>query len=227
MKRRAVAAIVGVMALALVIAPGAWAQGPIDDELVEDILSGVTAEQVEYCDPAAGSCTYITLEDNENNVGTGLADNDMGGDGAGGYYVACNGDANYPIEFDVAISAITYNVDAILLMEMPIAIDPARIHSVYLNGTQLTDYWHATSTSGSYAYWVGRVDPCIVHLGDNLVEVLLRSGACVQLDVGILFMFDHEWLGEEFVPEPGSVLLLGSGLAGLAGYAALRWRTRE
>jgi len=32
---------------------------------------------------------------------------------------------------------------------------------------------------------------------------------------------------EEFVPEPGTILLLGSGLAGLAGYAGLRWRTRE
>ena len=31
----------------------------------------------------------------------------------------------------------------------------------------------------------------------------------------------------EFVPEPGTILLLGSGLAGLAGYAGLRWRTRE
>jgi hypothetical protein len=31
----------------------------------------------------------------------------------------------------------------------------------------------------------------------------------------------------EFVPEPGTLLLLGSGLLSLAGYAGLRWRTRE
>jgi hypothetical protein len=30
---------------------------------------------------------------------------------------------------------------------------------------------------------------------------------------------------EEFVPEPGSFLLLGSGLAGLAGYVSLRFRS--
>ena len=36
-----------------------------------------------------------------------------------------------------------------------------------------------------------------------------------------------EVLGEEFVPEPGSVILLGSGLMGLAGYAGLRYRRRR
>lgn len=32
---------------------------------------------------------------------------------------------------------------------------------------------------------------------------------------------------EEFVPEAGSLLLLGGGLAGLAGYATLRWPQRN
>jgi hypothetical protein len=36
-----------------------------------------------------------------------------------------------------------------------------------------------------------------------------------------------EPIEEEFVPEPGSIALLGTGLAGLGGYATLRWRSRR
>ena len=37
----------------------------------------------------------------------------------------------------------------------------------------------------------------------------------------------EEPVGEEFVPEPGSMALLGTGLASLGGYATLRWRSHR
>jgi hypothetical protein len=54
--------------------------------------------------------------------------------------------------------------------------------------------------------------------------VITEAGASVDGLDGIVF---GPLPAEEFVPEPGTVLLLGSGLAGLAGYATLRWRARE
>jgi hypothetical protein len=158
---------------------------------------------------------YVTTEDNENNSGTGVADGDMGYTALGW---VCAGGETEPVEFNIDVGA-----DICSGGELGLAVFDfeAGMHDVYLNGDLLGPMPDVT---GVWAKVLFAVPQTSLEQGANLVEIDLGGEDCGVVAWGTIAIEPCE---EDFVPEPATIMLLGSGLAGLAGYATLRWRTRE
>jgi hypothetical protein len=69
----------------------------------------------------------------------------------------------------------------------------------------------------------GPIDP----LGQWVVTYYQENPPGTLVDSASVSFLLAETCEVEFVPEPGTLMLLGSGLAGLAGYATLSWRTKR
>lgn len=219
--------VVSLLTLAFLAAPQLAAQGP-DGEGVQ------TAQPPpgEPAPPAAGPGLFVTTTDNEDNALTGNPDSDMGTDVWDCVY---NDDAIHPIEFNIEndihpvaaalLSILNYDVDT------DYAADP-ELDGVYFEGHYVGDL---SGADGEWAINSFTIDPSWVRTGNNLVEIQIErndpgNGSwCAYVRWGALEVeeAEEEAVEEQFVPEAGSLALLGTGLAGLSGYANLRWRARR
>jgi hypothetical protein len=200
-----------------------WARGVLLGVSMALLLSGgvavaqdVSGNWVEATMPAIPAGAYFTNMDNEDNALSGSPDDDMGL-GPGVDQTVCFNDSYHPIEFRISSPGGAAVLVVAAFDVEPLVGRPDEEMRVYFNGSHVGNL---VVGSGSSEWTLSYFD--VVATGDDVVEVgTVTDGACFGVPWGALL------LEEEFVPEPGSIVLLGSGLAGLAGYARLRWRKRE
>jgi hypothetical protein len=88
------------------------------------------------------------------------------------------------------------------------------------------NWWTAPLCSGGFPLGAGSFEVAPDADGDPLGDYRFELKGATSGRVGEFTMLVAEDCAlATFVPEPGTIMLLGSGLAGLAGYGALRLRS--